>query len=285
MPHDPTMQRLEWLQVALDALDFGLYVKDGEGCYLYANRPYLESLGLEREQVEGASDRELETLLGHELESQLDAQLLPFQGDGDKSGMVGLTGTGASWTRAGSRSNFPIAPGGSEHQALSVERERIARYLHNSVAQTLSGMLLHMETLSQSLLESVDQVRALNRALTPPLLELGLRHALRVLYGERVDIRMEPEELELSLDPAQAMALYSVVQEQMLSGGVPPTRVQVELDKRAQVLVLEIAFDDEPPKAECLSSVQARAAAAGGRIELLYGGRESVVRATLPVKA
>ncbi|HEV2813991.1 MAG TPA: histidine kinase [Solirubrobacteraceae bacterium] len=124
----------------------------------------------------------------------------------------------------------------SARQALLVqegERQRVARELHDEVGQTLTAMMLQIESLGTKipteLREELDELRETTRLgaedvrriavrLRPETLEdLGLQSALSSLatsFGEHAGVRVERRlERIPPLSPEQELVIYRVAQE------------------------------------------------------------------------
>ncbi|NOT54153.1 MAG: PAS domain S-box protein, partial [Deltaproteobacteria bacterium] len=143
-------------------------------------------------------------------------------------------------------------------RAQETERTRIARELHDGVAQTLSGLVLHVDFLhampsdspvvkpmlgdiKEALAQAVTDIREVVWALRPAILDdLGLLEALRGLMtnlrrNSAVEITLDlPEELPV-LSPTVETALYRIVQEALTNalhhGQAACVTVRVALDK------------------------------------------------------
>jgi two-component system, NarL family, sensor histidine kinase UhpB len=124
----------------------------------------------------------------------------------------------------------------SAHRALMVqegERQRIARELHDEVGQTLTGVMLQVESLAavipderreqlnelrETARQGTEDVRRIARRLRPEALEdLGLQSALAALagrIGEQAHIpigrHLDPQ---IGLSEQQELVVYRVAQE------------------------------------------------------------------------
>jgi PAS domain S-box-containing protein len=155
------------------------------------------------------------------------------------------------------------------HRMLHVqeeERRRISRALHDEITQTLIGISVHLETLTQAtdlapgtfkkkivrtqkLVEkSVDIVHRFARELRPTMLDdLGLIPALRSLMehfmketGIRVSLTAFAEVTKLS--PAKRTVLYRVAQEALnnVARHAQATQVEVTIQRLPKALLMQI---------------------------------------------
>ncbi len=177
------------------------------------------------------------------------------------------------------------------------ERARIARELHDEVAQSLTAVTLMAERLADSdgpvdrdalrqlaatALTGLDDVSRVGRELRPEALDdLGLGNALitlcrRMEGGEaaRVVARLEP-----GLPPLRAeveLVIYRVAQEAIANAlrHAQPTRVDVTLAADAQGVELHVADngrglpDPMPERSTGLTGMRERADLVGGEITL-----------------
>src|SRR4051812_13246383 len=149
----------------------------------------------------------------------------------------------------------------SARQALRVqegERTRVARELHDEVGQTLTAMMLQIESLAakipESLRDELDELRETARLgatdvrriavrLRPEALEdLGLQSALSALatsFGEhaklRIDRRLQRVE---ALSEEQELVVYRVAQEAMtnVARHARAGSVELSLEQEAEVV-------------------------------------------------
>jgi two-component system sensor histidine kinase UhpB len=153
---------------------------------------------------------------------------------------------------------------GSARRALAAqegERLRVARELHDEVGQTLTGVVLALESIHRRAPEGLDadiadvqeaaragveQVREIARGLRPgPLEELGLRSALTTLatsFGGRTGLRVR-HTLAADLPPLSAeqdLAVYRVAQESLTNvarhAGARTAELELSADDGAVVL-------------------------------------------------
>jgi signal transduction histidine kinase len=157
--------------------------------------------------------------------------------------------------------------GQAEELAIANERTRLARDLHDSVAQTLYGLTLQAEAASRKLAagqdeavqahlrairedarQTLQETRLLIFELRPPILEeLGLAAALKA----RIDavearggtaVQLDLQELP-SLDPALEMGLYRIAQEALNNAAkhAEATEIDVRLAQNGESVILAIA--------------------------------------------
>jgi two-component system sensor histidine kinase UhpB len=187
----------------------------------------------------------------------------------------------------------------SAQRALTMqeaERKRVARELHDEVGQTLTGIMLQIETLSAhvppELDEAVDELRETARAgaedvrriakrLRPEALdELGLRSALAALtnsFGEQagVDLERRLERVE-GLTDDQELVVYRVAQEALtnIARHAHAQHAAIELTQRDGMVTLVVRDDGRglPPGAltssNGLRGMRERAVLIGGRIDI-----------------
>lgn len=187
-------------------------------------------------------------------------------------------------------------------RAAEAERLSVARDLHDSVGQTLTGVSLalgalarrleaegsgHTETV-QSLIRTTQRTIAQTRQFThllAPTMQRGLFNALRALatevstlYNVRCDAQCPAE--ELGIGPAAAMHLYRIAQESVTNAtrhGRART-VRIECQHEHGTLVLEVSDDGigipAPPLRRDgigLKSMQYRARMLGGSLRVAAG--------------
>jgi two-component system sensor histidine kinase UhpB len=153
----------------------------------------------------------------------------------------------------------------SARRALMVqegERQRIARELHDEIGQTLTGVMLQVESLAavvpdegreqldelrETARQGTEDVRRIARRLRPEALEdLGLQSALAALAGRigeqahmRIVRRLDPH---LSLTEQQELVVYRVAQEALTNvarhAGADRALLRLERDGHSAVLTV-----------------------------------------------
>ncbi len=186
-------------------------------------------------------------------------------------------------------------------QVQEEERRRLARELHDSIGQTLVGLIHQVDRLSGRVKgddekrlaadvealarQALDETRELSRLLRPPVLDdLGLEPALGWLtrtLGERTGLRTELDCTlpEGRLDPEVETLIFRVVQE-ALSNAIrhaPGASVRVEVVQGRASLDVEIADDGPGFRADEMMAAGGPVTSAGlrgmrDRVEL-FGGR------------
>ena len=196
--------------------------------------------------------------------------------------------------------------GQAEELASARERNRLARDLHDSVAQTLYGLTLQSEAASrqlaagktervaeylreirQSTLQTLGETRLLIFELRPPILEeVGLSAALRTRLESveaRSGLKVKADLEDIGrLPPATEVGLYRIAQEALnnILKHAQAKSVQVGLHHQARSITLEIRDDgvglgDLPTRGATypqgglgLKSMAERADQIGGKLEL-----------------
>jgi two-component system sensor histidine kinase UhpB len=187
----------------------------------------------------------------------------------------------------------------SARRALTMqeaERKRVARELHDEVGQTLTAIMLQVETLSAgvppALHEAVDElretartgaedVRRIAKRLRPEALdELGLRSALAALTsgfaeqtGVQLDRRLERAE---GLTGDQELVVYRVAQEALtnIARHADAEHAAIELTQHDHTVTLTVRDDGHGLPAGALTSsngirgMRERALLIGGRIDI-----------------
>jgi two-component system, NarL family, sensor histidine kinase FusK len=198
------------------------------------------------------------------------------------------------------------------------ERRRIARELHDSTGQSLAVLIMDLSSLSKQaeilspelsrkLNENAEIVRRMSNELRttsyllhPPLLdEMGLGAGLRWYiegFKERskIEVRLNIAE-NLRLPADLEMMIFRVVQESLTnihrhSGSATAA---ISLSNSGQKLTLQIRDEGKgiaPDKLTGvagvgLSGMRERVKGFGGELEILSGGRGTMVRAVIPLGA
>lgn len=208
--------------------------------------------------------------------------------------------------------------GQAEELAVAQERNRLARDLHDSVAQTLYGLTLQSEAASRQLLsghvdtvmnylseirqsaqETLQETRLLIFELQPPILEQqGLAPALRarlesVEGRSRLKIRLHLDDVG-RLPTRIEVAVYRVAQEALnnIIKHAQATQVRVSLARDDSAISLEVAddgigFDQEAAALKGgmgLSGMRERARQIDGNLRLMSEpGRGTRVQLEVPI--
>jgi signal transduction histidine kinase len=189
-----------------------------------------------------------------------------------------------------------------EDLTISRERNRMARELHDTLAHTLSGLSVQLETvkaywdvdpaaaqgiLDQSLEATRSGLRETRRALkslrASPLEDLGLALALRQLAEEtaaraNVQLRLSLPDKPGSLDPGVEQAVYRVAQEALANAAhhanAQTLAVRLEIEQASILLRVRddgVGFTDEDAAAARhfgLHGMRERAQLAGGALSI-----------------
>ena len=152
-------------------------------------------------------------------------------------------------------------------QIIEEERRRIARELHDDIAQCLAALLIRVRVLGRSddpdtrerllnemhdeLTSAVEGVRRISRGLRPPALEdLGVETAIRSHL--RSFLQESPLKLELHIDPVEdllppdrQLVVYRVVQEAVSNAvrHAQATQIGVELRRGRHQIVVTVSDD------------------------------------------
>jgi two-component system, NarL family, sensor histidine kinase UhpB len=199
-------------------------------------------------------------------------------------------------------------------EAQEGERRRIARELHDEIGQTLTGVVLQLETLEARAPEElraelrsleasaragIEEVRELARRLRPEALDgFGLRSALVSLgsdLSEHSGLRIAPRlDAELpTLSPEDELVVYRVAQESLVNvvRHARATRAEISLRAENGAVVLRVRDDGRGIEAAGLRSgsgvrgMRERALLVGGDLKVTHvvpHGTEVQLR--LPVK-
>ncbi len=204
----------------------------------------------------------------------------------------------------------------SAHRALMVqeaERRRIARELHDEVGQTLTGVMLQVESLAavipDDLREQLDElretarhgteeVRRIARRLRPEALEdLGLQSALsalatRISEQARLDISRHLDS-QLTLSQQQELVVYRVAQEALtnVARHADAEHVELRLERVEPHAVLTVRDDGRGLGPGDLSSshgirgMRERAMLIDAKLAFSPGnGRGTEVKLTIPLE-
>lgn len=157
----------------------------------------------------------------------------------------------------------------SAHMALTVqegERQRIARELHDEVGQTLTAMLLqiesfyvdapdalrtHLDELRETARSGAEDVRRIAQRLRPEALEeLGLQSALLALsdmFADQTGLQLTRRiEHDLPLSAQDELVIYRVAQEALtnIARHAQATRAELELGGDGEGAVVLCVRDD-----------------------------------------
>lgn len=202
-------------------------------------------------------------------------------------------------------------------QAQDDERSRVARELHDSVAQTLAALVMQISAvqrdapdgpLAERLAlvrtiagEALEEVRLLSHTVHPRVLDdLGLPAALEWLgrqtrEAEGVQVEVVTGAVSDELPRLQASALYRVAQEALRNAvrHAGAGRVTLHLTRASDALVLEVADDGQGfdvAAAEArrpgmgLFAMRERVALVDGTMEILSRpGAGTRIRASVPL--
>jgi signal transduction histidine kinase len=205
-----------------------------------------------------------------------------------------------------------------------VERRRIARELHDSVGQYLTGLKLNLGQLqagkwptpseNPSLLSetmdltdrAIGEVRTISHLLHPPLLdELGFDSAARWYvegFSKRsgIEVRLHVGDIAERLPKEIELALFRVLQEALTNvhRHANARTVQVEITCTNHEAILVVQDDGKGIAREVLerfrgglaagiglAGMRERLAELGGTLEVHSEGSGSILRATLPTAA
>lgn len=192
------------------------------------------------------------------------------------------------------------------------ERSRLARELHDGVAQRIAALSFYLSAAQEALVDdpaaaagqlaravelvglTAEETRSAVRALRPPLLDdLGLEAGLRALARDLpgLHVRVDMAGAGADLSPVQETALYRVVQE-ALHNVVKHARAQsvhVRLARQGEMIVLEVHDDGHgrvplrTVDSHGLASMRDRARLLGARLEVTgRPGAGTTVRLVLP---
>jgi two-component system sensor histidine kinase UhpB len=194
------------------------------------------------------------------------------------------------------------------------ERRRVARELHDEIGQTLTGVVLQLETLQgrapdelraelrsleASTRAGIEEVRELVKRLRPEALDdFGLRSALVSLgseLAERSGLRVAPSLARdlPALSPEDELVVYRVAQESLVNvvRHARATRADLSLRRENGAVVLRVRDDGRGIDADGLRSgtgvrgMRERALLVGGDLYVMpVRPHGTEVRLSLPVK-
>jgi two-component system sensor histidine kinase UhpB len=183
-------------------------------------------------------------------------------------------------------------------EAQEGERRRIARELHDEIGQTLTGVVLQLETLEARAPEElraelrsleasaragIEEVRELARRLRPEALDFGLRSALVSLgsdLAEHSGLRIAPR-LDGALPTLSAedeLVVYRVAQESLVNvvRHARATRAELRLEAENGEVILRVRDDGKGIDAAGLRSgngmrgMRERALLVGGDLKVVH---------------
>ena len=151
--------------------------------------------------------------------------------------------------------------------AVAEERNRMARELHDSIAQGIHGIVYSLRSLrgavdeddrgteildhlEETARETLEELRHLVRELSPSSLEdRGLTEALRLhadLFSRRSGIRLETElAYEGGLRPEQETAVYRIAQEALANAGKHSGAEDIRLELRSVGDIVRLVVADD----------------------------------------
>ncbi|PMP84833.1 MAG: sensor histidine kinase [Chloroflexus aggregans] len=211
-----------------------------------------------------------------------------------------------------------VASGAAVERAISAERTRIARDLHDGVAQSLAFMRMRIDlwedwlqqeperlreefvTFKANLRRQIEELRRAIFALRPiEIGQLGFAGALRRFITEFADQQDWDVEIDLTdvppdLPPVLELAAFRFVQEALnnVAKHAQAQRVWVKLGVRDQGLIIHVRDDGvgfnpgvEPPSGHFgLRQMRERAAALDGQVTIISRpGDGTEVRVWLPL--
>lgn len=197
-----------------------------------------------------------------------------------------------------------------EHLAATEERSRLARELHDTLAHTLTAIVVTLEAgkkllhrdLQKALAEidksqeqarkGLDQVRQTMKALRPGDFEgldfaAALKNLARDYSGSGIEVKFELDE-DLQLSGQLEFSFYRIIQESITNSirHGQADLITVRLQRDAKELILEVEDNGKGcanlVEGYGIRGMRERAAAAGARIEFVCPGQTGfLVRLTL----
>ncbi len=192
------------------------------------------------------------------------------------------------------------------------ERSRLARDLHDGVAQRIAALSFHLSAAQEALVDdpaaasqqlrraqellllTAAETRSAVRALRPPLLDdLGLEASLRALARDvpGVDVHVDVDVDAASLDPVQETAFYRIAQEALhnVVKHADASAARLRLAHDGGRVLLEVSDDGrgikpgEAGDTHGMTSMRDRARLMGARLQVTgRSGEGTTVRVTLP---
>ncbi|GAA2156703.1 sensor histidine kinase [Actinomadura napierensis] len=197
----------------------------------------------------------------------------------------------------------------SREAGVLAERERLARDIHDTIAQGFTGIVMlvqaaeaevgpnrHLELVARTARENLAETRGLVAALAPPALARGsLVEALRRLAADfALPVDMDVEGEQRPLGPAVEVVLLRVAQETLANvrKHAGATSVRMSLVYGRDAVRLTVADDGRGFDPEAVASgfglrgMRGRVEQAGGDLAVRGGaGEGAVVEAVLPCSA
>jgi len=208
-----------------------------------------------------------------------------------------------------------------QQQALSArlvhaeeqERARLARELHDGVAQRIAALSFHLSAAQEALADdpavaavqlgravelltlTQAETRSAVRALRPPLLDdLGLEASLRALARDLPEVAVTVTVEPVALTPVQETALFRIAQEALhnVVKHAAAQGVRLHLWREPQHVLLEVRDDGSgrlpsgPSDSHGLTSMRDRADLIGADLKVTgRPGEGTTVRVAVPVEA
>ncbi len=321
------------LEIILDSVPAAIFYKDTRHRFLRVNKAFSDFFGKKKEALKGATyfdlgfgvysaeefTREDELIMKtgrakhqtvtkvvvNNVPKWLVIDKIPYRDINGK--IIGIIGFALDVSDFKNAEALIFSLNKRLTEAEEIERLRISRYLHDTVAQNLSSALIdcnilldeyagkypeimpRFEELSRTLRKSVEQIRHLSYDLRPPHFEkMGITHAIysfcqefREKYGIEVDFLSAGVE-ETEPDFTLQINLYRIVQEALnnIRKHAGAKHVKVRLVASHPHIILRVEDDgegfqipesfDELLSRKCmgLQGMQERARLLGGEIQI-----------------